>query len=118
MPYTVPIGPMVAEASRDAEPIPTILSFAQASASLRLKSLLEEAIDLAWRLGFEVIEQPSSAGCGFFWVRGRKRLLLDPSTSIEQQLTWVAEALCDDPRLVDVPMSKDLSEYLQPRRAA
>jgi hypothetical protein len=81
--------------------------------------LLQEAVDTARRLGYEVRQDwLGGDGGGHCIVRGRKWLLLDVAQSADEQLEVVAEALRGEigaPRLMT---SRDLAERLDIRSVA
>jgi hypothetical protein len=69
--------------------------------------MLQEALDTARRLGYEVRQDwLGGNGGGHCLVRGRKWLLLDVAQTADEQLDVVAEALRDDsgvPRAIRSP---------------
>jgi hypothetical protein len=81
--------------------------------------LLQEAVESARRLGYEVRHDwLDGNGGGHCLVRGRKWLLLDVAQSPAEQLEIVAEALRgerDAPRFIKSP---DLNERLRSATAA
>lgn len=116
MPYTVPMtAPIGAAASLDEE-CPAILPFRVPTSAWPV-SLLDEAIGLAKRLGCRVVDN-TGHGNAWFWVRGRKRLLLDATYPVVDRLATIAEALRDDHRVASAEMSASLEDFLEPRRAA
>lgn len=106
---------------------PAVLSFAEAAAERQAGEvvgdaygeLLDEAIDVARRLGCEVRRRLlDGAGGGARWDRGRLRIVLDLECPPRRRLEVVADALRGDRRLAHTRMSDELAEYLSPRRAA
>jgi hypothetical protein len=81
--------------------------------------LLEEAVQAARRLGYEVRQDwLGGDGGGHCLVRGRKWLLLDVAQSADEQLTVVAEALRGEIGAVQVIKSPELAERLDLRSIA
>ncbi|TWT99973.1 hypothetical protein Pla108_09170 [Botrimarina colliarenosi] len=106
---------------------PTTLSFADAAAVRQQTEvlgdaygeLLEEATDIARRLGCEVRRRLlGGLGGGSRWRNGRLRIVLDLDASTRRRLEVVAHALRGDHRLARSLMSDELAAYLVPRRAA
>lgn len=106
---------------------PATLSFAAAYAERHAREvvgdaygeLLDEATDVARRLGYEVRRRLlGGAGGGCRLVDGRVRVTLDAESGAGMRLSVLADALRGDPRLARAPMSTELAEYLAPRRAA
>jgi hypothetical protein len=81
--------------------------------------LLDQAIDLAKRLGY-LIRQDFFAGCGGGGceVKGRKFFFLDLDLGPEEQLEQVVAALQRDAATVTLPMSRELGELLRVRKIA
>ena len=81
--------------------------------------LLQEALDAARRLGYEVRQDwLGGNGGGHCLVRGRKWLLLDVAQSVDEQLDIVVDALRDDAAAAGAVKSAQLVERLSPRRMA
>lgn len=83
--------------------------------------LLNEAVDTARRLGYEVRQDwLGGDGGGHCLVRGRKWLLLDVAQSADEQLEIVADALRCEAGAQRAVRSPQLAERLniQTRRAA
>lgn len=81
--------------------------------------LLNEALDTARRLGFEVRQDwLAGNGGGHCIVRGRKWLLLDLAQSPADQLDVVAEALRWEAPKADVQLSPELADLLNLSHAA
>jgi hypothetical protein len=81
--------------------------------------LLNEAVETARRLGYEVRQDwLGGNGGGHCLVRGRKWLLLDLAQSADEQLHVVADALRGDAGAVSAVTSKELAKQLNVRRAA
>jgi hypothetical protein len=82
-------------------------------------ALLQEALDTARRLGYEVRQDwLGGDGGGHCLVRGRKWLLLDVAQSADEQLDVVADALRSESGAGRAIRSDELAERLQLRRAA
>jgi hypothetical protein len=81
--------------------------------------LLQEAVDAARRLGYEVRQDwLAGDGGGHCLVRGRKWLLLDLAQSADEQLEVVADALRGEsgaPRMIKSP---ELAQRLNVRSVA
>jgi hypothetical protein len=81
--------------------------------------MLQEALDTARRLGYEVRQDwLGGDGGGHCLVRGRKWLLLDVAQSADEQLDVVADALRSESGAGRAIRSDELAERLQLRRAA
>ena len=81
--------------------------------------LLQEALDTARQLGFEVRQDwLGGDGGGHCLVRGRKWLLLDLAQPPDEQLDIVAAALRSEIETTDVNMSPELAQRLELLRAA
>ncbi len=81
--------------------------------------LLQEAVEAARRLGFEVRQDwLGGNGGGHCLVRGRKWLLLDASQTAEEQLSVVTDALRDEPGLANLVRSPELTTRLHCGRIA
>lgn len=81
--------------------------------------LLDEAVQVARRLGYEVRQDwLGGDGGGHCLVRGRKWLLLDLAQSSDEQLEVVAEALRGEIGASRVIQSSELAERLDLRSAA
>lgn len=84
-----------------------------------VEGLLDEACDLARRLGCDVRRRLlGCGGGGYRWTHGRLRIVLNVEATAADRLTVVGDALRGEPRLAWAEMSSELAEYLQPRRAA
>jgi hypothetical protein len=81
--------------------------------------LLDQAIDLAKRLGY-LIRQDFFAGCGGGGceVKGRRLLFLDLDLLPEEQLEQVIAALRSEPAAATLPVSHELGELLKVRKIA
>ncbi|MEM8681093.1 MAG: hypothetical protein AAGF97_17240 [Planctomycetota bacterium] len=81
--------------------------------------LLEEAVQLATQLGYDV-RQEWLGGCGggACEVAGRRLLFLDSSLGISEQLEQIVDALGVDPALHTVTPGTALAHLLGIRRAA
>jgi hypothetical protein len=81
--------------------------------------LLQEAVEAARQLGFEVRQDwLGGDGGGHCIVRGRKWLLLDVAQSADEQLDVVAEALRGETAATRVVHSRELVERLDVRSVA
>ncbi len=81
--------------------------------------LLNEAVDAARRLGYEVRQDwLGGNGGGHCLVRGRKWLLLDVAQSAEEQLQVITEALRGEADAGKVVKSNELAKRLKVRSAA
>ena len=81
--------------------------------------LLNEAVDTARRLGYEVRQDwLGGNGGGHCLVRGRKWLLLDLAQSADEQLSVVAEALRGEAGAASAVTSTELAKQLKVRHAA
>ena len=81
--------------------------------------MLDAAIAIARSLGFQVRQDfLHGEGGGHCLVRGRKLVLLDLAQSYQEQLSDVADALRDEPRIADMEIATELAEYLDIRRVA
>jgi hypothetical protein len=78
--------------------------------------MIECAIDLAKRLGYEIRQDwlggANGGGCE---LRGTKWLFLDLSLSPEERLEQLADALADDPRVADAHVPTELRTYFNRR---
>lgn len=82
-------------------------------------AMLNEALDAARRLGYEVRQDwLGGNGGGHCLVRGRKWLLLDVAQSADEQLDIVADALRTEDTALRVVRSPEVAERLHLRRAA
>ena len=81
--------------------------------------LLEQAVDLAQRLGYEVRQEwlggMSSGGCE---INGRRVLFLDLALGPADQLDAVLDALRQHPEALRLPMPHELRELLPVRKIA
>lgn len=81
--------------------------------------LLDEAIEAARRLGYEVRQDwLGGDGGGHCLVRGRKWLLLDVAQTADEQLEIVAEALRGEIGAVRAVQSAELADRLHLRSVA
>jgi hypothetical protein len=81
--------------------------------------LLQEAVDAARRLGYEVRQDwLGGDGGGHCIVRGRKWLLLDVAQSADEQLEVVADALRGEVGASRVVTCPELAERLDVRSVA
>jgi hypothetical protein len=81
--------------------------------------LLQEALEAARRLGYEVRQDwLGGNGGGHCLVRGRKWLLLDVAQSADEQLDVVADALRGEVGAARAVKSRELAERLDVRSVA
>jgi hypothetical protein len=81
--------------------------------------LLEEAIDAARRIGFDVREEWfGGSGGGACTVRGKKLLFLDLNLGPRDRLLQVLDALRTDPGADDIIMTTALRRLVATRPAA
>jgi hypothetical protein len=81
--------------------------------------LLNEALDAARRVGFEVRQDwLGGNGGGHCLVRGRRLLLLDVAQSPDEQLDIVADALRGEEQVASLKISRTLAERIAGRAAA
>ncbi len=81
--------------------------------------LLEEALEAARRLGYDVRQDwLGGDGGGHCLIRGRRLLLLDVAQTPDEQLEVVADALRGEDRSVSLNISQKLAERLATRAAA
>jgi hypothetical protein len=81
--------------------------------------LLNEALDAARRLGFDVRQDwLGGNGGGHCLVRGRRMLLLDVAQSPDEQLEIVADALRGEEHIATLKISRSLAERIAGRVAA
>ena len=81
--------------------------------------LLQEAMEAARRLGYEVRQDwLGGDGGGHCIVRGRKWLLLDVAQTTEEQLTVVTDALRGESGVARVVKSRELAQRLDLRSVA
>jgi hypothetical protein len=81
--------------------------------------LLQEALDAARRLGYEVKQDwLGGNGGGHCLVRGRKWLLLDVAQTADEQLEVVADALRGEMGAARIVRSPQLAERLNVRNVA
>jgi hypothetical protein len=81
--------------------------------------LLEQALDLAQRLGYQVREEwIGGCGGGGCEVHGRKLLFLDLASGPEDQLDQVVDALRSEPEAAGFPMPQKLRELVKLRKSA
>jgi hypothetical protein len=79
--------------------------------------MLEQALDLAARLGYKVRQEwLGGAGGGGCEIAGRKVLFLDVAQGPADQLDQTLDTLRRDPAAAQLPMPHELREELQSRR--
>jgi hypothetical protein len=81
--------------------------------------LLEQALDLAARLGYSV-RQEWLAGCGSGGceLKGHKLFFLDLDLSPDEQLEQALETLRREPEATGLPMPHELREMLKVQKIA
>ena len=81
--------------------------------------MLEQAIDLARRLGYSIREEwlggQTGGGCE---IGGRKVLFLDVALGVADQLDQVVDTLRNEPAAQSLPMPHQLRELLRVRKSA
>jgi hypothetical protein len=81
--------------------------------------ILEQAVDLAIRLGYTVRQESfAGSGGGACELKGRKFLFLDLDLGPEEQLEQTIGALRHEPGTVALPMSRELGDLLKVRKIA
>ena len=81
--------------------------------------LLEEAIALAEKVGYQVRQEwLGGSGGGRCEVKGRKWLFLDLAVGPRDQLDLVIEALRLEPGVSTLPVSHHLGDFLPVRKIA
>jgi len=81
--------------------------------------MLEQAVDLAVRLGYSVRQDSfAGSGGGCCEVKGRKFLFLDLDLSPEEQLDQVVAGLRHEPIAPTIVMPRELGELLKVRKIA
>ena len=81
--------------------------------------LLQQAVDLAERLGYKVRQEwLGGSGGGGCELYGRKVLFLDLATGPEDQFDQVLDTLRHEPDAAALPMAYQLRELLKPRKTA
>jgi hypothetical protein len=81
--------------------------------------LLEQALDLATRLGYVVRQEwLAGNGGGSCELRGRKLFFLDLDLSPDEQLEQILAVLRREPEALKRPMPSELFRLLMPRKIA
>lgn len=81
--------------------------------------LLEQALDLATRLGYTVRQEwLAGSGGGGCELKGHKLFFLDLDLGPGEQLEQVLEALRREPGAARLPLPQELRELLQVRKIA
>jgi hypothetical protein len=81
--------------------------------------LLDEALDAARRLGYEIRQDwLGGNGGGHCLVRGRRMLLLDVAQPPDEQLDIVADALRGEKQVATLKVSRGLADRIAGRAAA
>ena len=75
--------------------------------------ILEQAVDLAARLGYEIRQESlAGSGGGGCELKGHKLLFLDLDLSPDEQLEQVLETLRREPGTSALPMSDELRRMI------
>ena len=80
--------------------------------------LLDQAIDLAARLGYQIRQEWLGGGGGGCELMGRKTLFLDLALGPEDQLDLVLDALHREANIATLPMPHELRNLLSLRKSA
>lgn len=81
--------------------------------------VLEQALDLASRLGYEIRQEwLGGNGGGGCELMGRKLLFLDLALGPADQLDQVIDTLRRDPKAANLPMAHQLRQSLAMRKSA
>ena len=81
--------------------------------------MLEQALDLAVRLGYTVRQEwLAGSGGGGCELKGRKLFFLDLDLGPDEQLEQVLETLRREPDAAGLPMPHELRELLKVRKIA
>ena len=80
--------------------------------------MLEQALDLAARLGYTIRQEWLAGGGGGCELQGRKLFFLDLALAPDEQLEQVLETLRREPEAVKLPMADPLRELLKVRKIA
>jgi hypothetical protein len=81
--------------------------------------LIEQALDLAVRLGYTVRQEwLAGNGGGSCELKGRKLFFLDLDLSVDEQFEQVLDTLRREPDAPGLPMPQELRELLKIRRIA
>ena len=81
--------------------------------------MLEQALDLAARLGYTVRQEwLAGSGGGGCELKGRKLLFLDLDLGPDEQLEQVVDALRREPDAPTLPMPHELRDLLKVRKSA
>jgi hypothetical protein len=81
--------------------------------------ILEQALDLASRLGYTIRQELLAGnGGGGCELKGRKLFFLDLDLAPDEQLEQVLNTLRREPEAVNLPMPHELRERLKVRKVA
>jgi hypothetical protein len=80
--------------------------------------ILEQALNLAVRLGYTVRQEALAGNGGVCELKGRKLLFLDLDLSPDEQLEQTIAALRREPEAIESPMPRELGELLKVRKIA
>ena len=81
--------------------------------------MLDQALDLAVRLGYTVRQDCfAGSGGGACQLKGRKFLFVDLDVGPDEQLDQVLAALRHEPNALTFPIPRELGELLKVRKSA
>ena len=81
--------------------------------------LLEEAVSLAGRAGYQIRQEwLGGSGGGACQIRGQKTIFLDVALGPAEQLEQVLDAVRGDPEALALPMPYPLRDLLKTRKIA
>jgi len=80
--------------------------------------LLEQALDLAARLGYTIRQDCLAGRGGGCELNGRKLFFLDLDLGPDEQLEQIIETLRGEPAAATLPMPQELGELLKVRKIA
>jgi hypothetical protein len=80
--------------------------------------LLEQALDLAARLGYTIRQDCLAGRGGGCELKGRKLFFLDLDLGPDEQLEQIVETLRCEPAAATLPMPGELRELLKVRKIA
>jgi hypothetical protein len=98
-------------------PLPRTRRFGEAR--MHTVEMLEQALDLATRLGYTIRQEwLAGSGGGGCELKGRKLFFLDLDLGPGEQLEQALEALRRESHAVELPMPRELGELLKIRKIA
>ena len=80
--------------------------------------MLEQALDLAARLGYTIRQDCLAGRGGGCELKGRKLFFLDLDLGPDEQLEQILETLRREPAAATLPMPQELRELLRVRKIA